>query len=168
MKKKKVLIERKELVYASIGIIFILVWFLKLRIFIAPLLEKLHPFIAMLIFNSGLFLGLYLLSGILNGKKIMLKGTLITFCVLLGVDILYAPYLVSEAGTIINSNLDYWYVSTDVGFGSLYASFVPSVPVFGLNSIWALTYIVTPALLMLIVPIVVLSSRKIAQIFGHH
>jgi hypothetical protein len=153
-------IEKKEIIYALIGVASILMWFLWLRKIIAPTLETLPPFIAMVLYNFGLFIGLFLISGVLNGRNVRWRSALITFVIILGVDILYAPYLVTTSGELLN-DFDYWYVSTDIGFGSLYSYFLP------LAWVWTFTYIITPVLLMVFFPIIILKPKQIAKMFGH-
>lgn len=153
-------LEKREIMFALIGTIIILVWFLQIRHIIAPYLQTLHPFIAMLIYNFGLFIGLYLLAAPLDGKSVQWKTAIIIFVVFLGVDLLYAPYLVNDNGTI-EKGFDYWYVATDSGFGSLYAEFLPA------NMIWTATYIFTTVVLVFILPVVILAPRQVAKLFGH-
>jgi len=150
-------IEKKELFFSTVGIIIILGWFLYLKNLIAPLLSNVFPFFAMILYNLTLYLGLYLLFSVLNsGSKIQFKVATIAFLIIIGIDIIAAPYLVEKSGEIIKS-IDYWFVSTDAGFGALYSLFLPS------SLIWFFTYIVTPVFLIFIIPIIFLSSKQIAK-----
>lgn len=153
-------IDSKELKFALLGLAIILSWFIWFRPIVAAPLSEMHPFLAMLIYNSGLFFGLYLLSSPLNGSRVKWKASLITFVVILGVDILYAPYLVNTDGTILTSN-PLWYVATDAGFGSLYLEFLPQ------SFVWFAVYIITSSILIFAIPIILLAPRQVARMFGH-
>jgi hypothetical protein len=153
-------IEKKEMIFAFSGLAVILVWFLLIRKLIAPVLSSFPPILSMIMYNFGLFIGLYLLSAPLNSGKIRWKTVFVTFIVMLGIDILYAPYLVNTNGTII-SDFDLWFVSTDAAIGSFYSYFLPQA------WIWTMTYIITPTFLMLIFPILILVPKKVAGMFGH-
>ena len=147
------------MLFALAGVVFILVWMLLIRKLIAPFLINIHPFLSMLLYNSALFFGLYMLSAPLNGKA-RWKMSLITFFVILGIQVISAPYLVSYSG-VINQNIELWYLSADAGFGSLFSLFLPKF------LISTFTYIITPILLFLILPIIILAPKQVAKMFGH-
>jgi len=150
-------ITKRELLYALLGTIIILSWFLYLRDIIAPLLEGLPPIVAMLLFNTGLFFGLYLLSSILDSKATRFKMSFLVLMVFLGIDILAPPYLVLKDGFIVKS-IELWFVSTDAAIGSFYQSFSSGYAVF------FLTYIVTPILFLFVIPIIVSDPGKIKRV----
>jgi hypothetical protein len=150
-------IERTEVEYATAGIFIILAWFLWLRNVIAPFLQSVHPFIAMLIYQIGLLAGLFLIANILVEKKgNILPLSLSAFLIFIAVDIVVAPYMVSMDGNI-NTAVDYWYVSSDAGFAALYRLFLPKFLV------WDSTYILTPIILGLVIPIIVSSPKQIKK-----
>lgn len=151
-------IEGKEIKYAIGGVALIMLWFLFVRPALAPFLQTIPPIFAMLIFQAGLLAGLLLLSTLLNGHAFHIKFSIITFIILLGINILTPPYLVSIDGTI-HKDIDYWYVSTDAAFGSLYSgvSFVPA------SWIWYLVYILTPILLMVVIPVIITNPQVIKK-----
>lgn len=155
-------LEKKELIYSFVGLGFLLLWFLVIRDLIAPLLLGIFPLFAMLIYSIGLGGGIYLLTGILNGKhKTRVKISIIFFMVTIGLQIISAPYLVSNSG-VIATNIDYWNVSSDVAFASLYNLFLPT------SWVWFFTYVITPALLIFILPIVIGTSKQIRKAFGEN
>ena len=156
--KIKIKVEKKEILFFFIGTIFILLWFLYLRNLISHFLFNLHPFIAMLLFQTGLFIGLTFLSSMLDSWKVKLGVSSIIFLIIVGIDIIVAPYLVDING-IINKSVEMWYVSADVGFGALYSLFLPS------NLIWYAVYIFTPILLIFIIPILISNRRIIKKAF---
>ena len=152
--KMKIKIEGKELKFAFVGIAIILVWTLFIRNLITPTLSQMPPILAMLLYNLGLLLGIAIISSTLDSGKIKIGISAVAFLILLGVNILNGPFLVSAAGAI-NTNVDAWYVTTDVGFANLWSYIVPS------TSIYNMTYVVTPILLILIIPIIISDPRKI-------
>lgn len=149
-------IERKEIKYAVIGVIFILAWFLFIRPAIAPTLEKIHPLFAMFIFQIGLFGGLLMLSSFLNGHQFHIRFSTITFVMLMGINLLTPPYLVTQDG-LIHQDIDYWYVSSDAAFGTLWASFIPA------SVLWYFVYILTPILLMIVIPVLIADPTAIKR-----
>jgi hypothetical protein len=151
-------IEGKEIKYAIGGVSLIMIWFLFVRPAIAPFLQTLPPIFSMLIFQAGLLGGLLLLSTLLNGHAFHIKFSIITFIILLGVNILTPPYLVAQNGTI-HTEVEYWYVSTDAAFGSLYTS-IPFIPA---SWIWYLVYIFTPIILMVVIPVIITSPNVIRK-----
>lgn len=153
-------ITRKEAEFAFIGTILIIAWFLFLRDILAPFLQIIPPIFAMLIYNFGLFTGLYLLASPLNGGAKQFKFTAFIFIMFLGVDILYAPYMVNIDGSV-RTSIDYWYVSTDAGFGTMYSMFLP------LFLVWIFTYVITPIILIFLIPVILLKPKQIAKAFGH-
>jgi hypothetical protein len=152
-------VERKELMYATAGLGFILLWFLYVRELLAPYLLNMFPFIAMLIYNFGLFVGILGLSSILKSDKSKWKIVLIAFSVILGIGILTAPYLVNHDGTI-NTTADMYNVGADTGFASLWALIVPQ------SWVWFMTYIVSSTLTLLIIPVAIGSPKQIARVLG--
>lgn len=152
--------ETKEIIFTISGMILLLVWFLWLKDIAAPFLMSIPPFIAMLLYSSVLFISLYLMTSVLDGKTFKLKLSATVWLFALGLDIIEAPYLVTKAGELLTS-ADYFFVSSDFGFGSLYHAFLP------LSWVWFATYIFTPIILMLIVPALILAPKQIAKMFGH-
>ena len=152
-------LEPKELIYAGVGITILLVWFLWLKQIIAPYLINLPSFVAMLIYNIGLFVGLLFLFSLLDSMSIKIKISSIMFLIFVGIDIIAAPYMVSHQG-IINQGADMWYVSADAGWTSLYDYFLPT------SWLWYATYIFTPIMLILILPIIIAEPRIIGKAFG--
>jgi len=152
-------IEKKELIYATVGVAFLLLWFLLIRNWIEPLLVNMFPFLAMLIYNFGLFVGILGLSSILDSNKSKWKLVTIAFSIILGIGIISAPYLVSYTGAI-NTTADMYNVGADVGFASLWSLIVPQ------SWVWFMTYIVSATLLLLIIPVLIGTSKQIAKILG--
>lgn len=158
-------IEKKEILYAVAGMVFILAWFLWIKNLFAPLISGWHPFIAMLVYQVGMFIGLFGISSLLNGDtKRKFKITLIIFLIVIGLDIIIAPYMVNKLG-VITTTADMWSVSTDAGFGALYHSLIGNSMIFGVSFVWILTYIITPILLILIIPILIGKPKEIHQAF---
>jgi hypothetical protein len=151
-------IEGKEIKYAIAGVTLIMMWFLLVRPAIAPFLQTIPPIFAMIIFQAGLLGGLLMLSTLLNGHAFHIKFSIITFIILLGINILTPPYLVAQNGTI-HTEVDYWYVSTDAAFGTLYAS-IPFVPI---TWVWYLVYIFTPIMLMVVIPVIITNPNVIKK-----
>jgi len=152
-------LEKKELLYAASGVAFILLWFLVLRNFIAPFLQDMFPFFAMIIYNFGLFVGILGLSSILDSNSSKWKLVLISFSIILGIGIISAPYAVSTSGAI-NNGIEYYYVAADVGFASLWQLIVPS------SLVWTMTYVVSSTLMLLVLPILIGTSKQISRILG--
>jgi len=206
----KIKLEKKEIEYMFVGVVFLLLWFLYIREMIAPYLQNVYPFFAMLIFNSGMFFSLYLIFSILNGKETQLKLTILSFLLFIGMDIIAPPYLLSPQGVFATTS-DYYFVSTDYGFGRLYESLgfnqTLSVPLFAfsfiglviglvyvkkfvkrnkkfyymmivlgtifslfltllnimVNMLWIMTYVITPILLMFVMPVLLFKSKEISR-----
>jgi hypothetical protein len=171
-KMLKFKIEKKEILYSLSGVILLLMWFLWIKNLISPYLEHIFPFFAMLIFDVGLMAGLFLMSFMLNSTKIKLKVSFIVFLILMGTDIIAAPYMVSSNG-VINTNPEMWFTSSDVGWASLYQTFIPNVSIpidinflnihLIFNTIWTMTYIITSILLMFVIPIIVGNPKIIKK-----
>ena len=153
---KNLKIEKKELYFSLLGILLIVGWFLFLKNIFASFLSNLFPFYAMLISSIILFLGLFLLCRSLNGNGQGLKIAILTLIVILAVDIIATPYLVTTEGVLMNT-VEYWFVSADVGFASLYQLFLP------LSFVWFVTYIITPIILLCLTPIIFLKPKQIAK-----
>lgn len=157
-------IEKKEVFFAILGATIILLWFLWLKDFVAPYLIILPPILAMSIYYSGLFIGLILLSSVLNlkgkkkkrGMKFPILISSISF--IIGLDVVSPPFLVTKAGELIKS-IDYWFVKPDVVFGHT----LVGLGVHGLI-LWILVYLVIPIILMFIIPIILLNPKKIRNI----
>lgn len=157
--KLKIILDQKEIRFAAIGAAVIMIWFLFIRNLIAPTLQLIPPIIAMLIYNIGLLVGLLMLGKILSdSKKSKAKISVITFIVIIGINILTAPYLVSPQG-MITTNVEYWYVAADAGIASFWQYFVP------MDKVWLFTYIISPILLIFVVPVIGSNPKKIAKIF---
>ena len=151
--------ELKELLYTITGVVIILVWFLWLKDLIAPFLLSIPLFLAMIIYEFGLWIGLFFMSSILNSTKFRLKIATIIFLVQMGVDIISAPYMISHAG-IIDMHSEMWYVATDTGWGSLWSYIIP------MGWLWTFTYIITPILLMLVIPGIIANPKSIKKAFS--
>jgi hypothetical protein len=156
MAKWKFKLEKKELIFAFIGVVVLMGWFLYLKDLIAPFLNHLNPFFAMIIYNVGLFIGIFLMGSLLDGGMKKFKISIVGTLMFMGLDIMVAPYSVAESG-IIATSVDYWYASTDAGFAALYSVIFPT------SWLWFLTYIITPFLLVFIIPIVVFGSKQISE-----
>jgi len=152
-------VEKKEMLYASVGVAFLLLWFLLVRGWIEPLIANWFSFIAMMVYNFGLFVGILGLSSLLESNKSKWKLVIIAFSIILGIGIISAPYLVSNSG-FVNTTADMYNVGADVGFASLWSLIVPQ------SWIWFMTYIVSPTLLILVIPILIGTSKQISKILG--
>jgi len=152
-------IEKEEIKFAFIGIAIIMFWFLVARPWIAPYLQALPPIIAMLIFNMGLLVGLLFMSSMMNGHKFSMKFSIMTFIILIGINILTPPYLV-EANGLVHTEVDYWYVAADASIGTFWASFLPQAWV------WTFTYIISPILLIVLIPIIISDPKTIKKTMG--
>ena len=149
-------IEKKEIMYAIAGIVFLIFWVLFIRDRIAVYLGGMFPFWAMLIYNLGFFLSIVLLSSVLEDRIKQVKLIFISFVMYLGFSVLDTPFLVSKLG-IINSSVDLWYTSSDIGFASLYSLFTSG------NMVWVLTYVMTPFLLICLIPIIIAYPKIITK-----
>jgi hypothetical protein len=164
-------IERKEILYALLGVLFIIGWVVFLQPIIAPYLQAIPPILAMLIYQSGFFVGALFVANILDSKKVQFKASIILFIVLLGLDLIYPPFLLSQGG-VINMSVDQWYVASDAGIASLYQMFVPQILIHipftdtAIALVWLLTYILTPILLILVIPIIIGDPKTIARAFA--
>ena len=150
-------LEKKEIFFASAGMAFTLFWFLWFKDLVAPFLQGIFPFIAMIIYNMGLFAGLLMMSELLKKNSYRWRILLMSFSIILGIGILSAPYLVSHEG-IINKNVDFWYVSNDVGFSSLFGLFMPQ------SWLWGMTYVFSSTMMIFIVPTIIGTSKEVAHL----
>lgn len=151
-------LEKKEILYAFVGVLFIIIWFLWVKNLIAPSLIKLPPFLAMIIYSFGFLIGFGFISSILTSTKLKIKASIIGFLFVLGVDLIYAPYIVNKVG-VINQTVDYWFVTTDAAIASLWDLILPN------NFIWFFTYIITPVLFMFIIPILIANPKIISKLW---
>jgi len=151
-------LEKKELMFAAIGVAVILTWFLWVQDLILPHLENIFPFFAMLIYQSGIFIGLAFISTILNTTKTRIKASIIAFMILVGEDVIMAPFIVGKDG-VINHAVTYWYASTDAGFASLWSLILPN------SFVWFFTYVVTSVLLMFVIPIIIANPKFIRKVW---
>lgn len=142
------MIEDKELKYAGIGVAVLLVWFLYAKDAIAPFLISQPPYIAAVIYHLGIYAGVYLLSAILVQKYNRVKFSLISISILMGLDIIDAPYIISKTG-VFNTSIEYWFTTYDAMFGSILQNFISG------QILWAAVYIIIPILLIFIIPIVI-------------
>lgn len=167
MAKIKVKIEGREVLYMFLGFLFLVTWFLWLKNLVAPFLEEIPPIIAFVIYNIGIVGALFAISSVFQVGKQRFKFAIVAILIGMGIDIIIAPYLVTTHGSII-TNVDYWYVSTDAAFGSLYASFIPNimVPLFNVSLRWIITYIVTPFLFVFLLPVIITDPKAIKKILG--
>lgn len=152
------IIEKKEIKYGLIGIAIILAWFLWLRPRITPFLASLHPFFAMLVYEIGLFVGILFISSVLSKGSLNWRVATITALIFIGFDIITAPYLVTTSGVILQ-NVELWFVSADVGFAALYSTLLPA------SLIWIFTYVVTPVILIIVIPILIGNPKQLAKAF---
>lgn len=150
-------LEKREIKYAIYGAAMILLWFLYVRPIIATSLQTVPPVIATILFQVGLLAGLLFLSTFLNGHQFHIRFSLITFMVVLGIGILTPPYLVTQTGSI-HKEVDLWYLSADAAFADMWGHYVPA------SMIWNFTYIVTPILLMIVIPVLLTDSGTIKKI----
>lgn len=155
MNKRK--IEKREIMFMLAGVAGILLWFLWGKDLIAPLLESFTPLIAFPIFYFFIFLFIFLLSCILVGKWTKLSLSLSLFSILIGLQLLVPPYFVSSSG-IQNLAVEYAIIETDIFISSFWG-------LFGIegNLLWIFTYPITIFLLLFLVPVILLSSKKIAK-----
>jgi len=156
---KTIKIEKKELRYAFAGSLFIIVWFVWLKNLIAPTLEGMHPFIAMVLYNFGFLIGLYFIVGFLNGDH-RAKTSLIMFTMFIGINVLMGPYLVTSQGVIVQ-DVEMWFASGDVGVASLWQSVGVSGP-----ALWWFTYLVSGFILIFVIPIIISNPREIYKSFA--
>jgi len=147
-------IERKEIKYGAAGFIFMMLWFLWLKDLIAPALEGMNHFFAMIIYNLGFLIGIYFIAGFLNGKH-KIKTSTIVFMLFIGTNILMGPYLVSKQG-VIQKGVEMWFAAGDVGIASLWQS----IGITG-TTLWFFTYIVSGFLLIFLIPILISDPKKI-------
>ncbi len=139
-------ISKQELKYIGTAILFAIIWF----VVVVPKLmtagvEDTSPYIQFLIFNLGIFifLQIFLKSRSLS-KKINLKGTFGVIALIMAVDVLIPPFMVSGTGELLNgpvlaaSGADYvyGYLALNMGLTGLF--------------VFLFTYIVMPALLLLL------------------
>lgn len=140
--------------YGAAGFIFMMIWFLCLKDLIAPGLEGMHHFLAMILYNLGFLIGIYFIAGFLNGDH-KVKTSAIVFMLFIGTNILMGPYLVSKQGVILDS-ADMWFAAGDVGVASLWQS----IGITG-QPLWFFTYIVSGFLLIFLIPILISDPKKI-------
>lgn len=151
-------ITKNEMWYSLGGAALLLAWFLKGRYLVSPFLESIPPIFAFILYNSVFLVGMYFLVGLLTGKKNHWKWSFITVAVFIGIDIITAPYLVTASG--INTGVDYWYVSSDAAIASLYNYFATG------NMLVFLTYILTPLLLVFVLPIILLQPTALKKLLA--
>lgn len=150
-------IENRELKYAGAGVAIILIWFLYVKDMIAPFLISQPPYIAAVIYHIGIYLGIYLLSSLLVTSFSRIKISLISISILAGLDIIDAPYIISDTG-VFNTSVEYWYTTYDAMFGSLLANF------FSGHALWVAVYMVVPILLIAIIPIWITNPKAIKKV----
>ena len=168
MKKKfKFKIEKREITYAIIGTLLIMAWFLIGKDFFNPILSTLPPIVSYLIYNTILFTGIYLLTFTL-GDDVHLKASFIFFSISIGLILLVPPYFISTTGIVLKG-ADMWYLATDYVMSTVYSSFIPNVmitiPIImkSYSIIWLLTYIFTPILFLLVIPILIAKPSVILK-----
>jgi hypothetical protein len=141
-------IEKKELKFALIGIAVIILWMSQVRFWIEPSLQNLPPFLAMLLFNTGFVVGMFLLSSVLNGGIRKIKITMLAIIVPLMYDLFQPTWLVSTKG-VVNKAVEYWFVTPDAGFASLWSA----IGIHG-TLLYIFVYYVTPILLLFVFPVI--------------
>ena len=151
------MIENRELKYAAFGVAIILVWFLYIKDLIAPFLSSQPPYIATLVYHAGIYMGVYLLSGLLVSNFNRIKFSAISISILMGLDIVDSPYILNSQG-IFNTSIDYWYTTYDAAFGSLLSN------LFSGHNLWLMVYVVIPILLIFIIPIWISNPKIIKNV----
>lgn len=153
----KIHIEKSELKYVALGGIIIISWFLFAKPILAPFLQGIMPFFAMIAYQLALYVGILIVAiALIDNASARIKLSLCAFLVLLALNIISAPYTVNANGSITTS-VDYWYVSADAGFGSLYQFLLPAWLV------WPSVYLATPILLGLVIPILLWDPKQIKK-----
>ena len=156
--RAKFKLEKRELLYTLIGGIIILVWFLLIKDLIAPYLIILPNILSVLIYHTGFYIGIFLLSSILVSTKLKLKFSFIAISILTGIDLIDTPYMVSRLG-ILNTGVDYYFTTYDAGFYSIYSLFISG------KLLWWLVYPITGILLILIIPVLISTPKRIWKTF---
>ncbi len=157
MVKQKIKIETKEIIFTLIGMTGIILWFVFLKDLVAPFLSSLPTLVAYPIFYSFIFLFIFLLSSILIGTFTKVRFSLALFSLLISLQLLIPPYYVSGSG-VLNKAIEYWFIETDIFISSFWGLFGISG-----NLLWIFTYPVTIFITMFLIPIILLSSKKIAK-----
>ena len=153
----KININKTELKYLGLGAMIIIGWFLFAKPLLAPFLQGIPVFISMMVYQVMLYIGLLIVAvALLDNTSARIRASLLVFLVALSWNIISAPYTVNANGTI-TTTVDYWYVSADAGFGSLYQLFLPAW------SVWFMVYIVTPIILGFAIPILLWNPKQIKK-----
>lgn len=150
------MIENKELKFAGFGVALLLIWFLYVKDAIAPFLASQPPYIAAIVYHLGIYAGVYLLSAILVKGYNRMKFSIISISILMGLDIVDAPYVISNTGAF-NTSMEYWFTTYDAMFGSILNMFISG------HALWAAVYIVVPILLIFIIPIMIAKPGAIKK-----
>ncbi len=153
----KLKLEKRELLYAGIGSVVILTWFLLFKDLIAPFLVVMPIFFSALIYHIGFYIGIFLISSLLVKTKNRLKFSIIAICVLTGIDIIDTPYIVSNLG-VLNTSIDYYFTTYDAMFYSIYSTFASG------RFLWWLIYPITGIMLILVIPILISTPKRIWKI----
>jgi len=149
-------LEKREILFAFIGGLIIIGWFLLIQNLIAPFLIGLPAFVATFIYHLGIYIGIFFLSSILVSSALRIKFSLSTISILIGLDIIDAPYIVNSLG-LPNKTVDYWYTTYDAALQNIFSYFTSG------HIIWVLTYIVVPIFLICILPILISNPKAIKK-----
>lgn len=149
-------LEKKELIFAIVGIAFLFSWFLFIKDDLTPILESINPIFATILFHLGVYIAIFLLAYLLLPKKYKVKISFIALSILVGLDIADAPYIIDKSG-IINKSIDFWFTTYDAAFATIYSNFVSGYVLY------FLVYIITPIFLIFILPIIIARPKKIVE-----
>jgi hypothetical protein len=153
------MIENKELKFAAVGALILYLWFSIFKDMLAPYLLSMPAYIATLIYHLGFYLGIYFLSNILySDKSKRLKFSLVAISILIGIDIVDSPYLLSHG--VINTSIEYWNTTYDAAFASLLQN------IFRGDILQFMVYRTIPFILIFIIPIIISNPKKIKEYLG--
>lgn len=147
-------IEKKELIFAGVGIAIILLWFFFVKDFISPFLEAMPAWLAVIIYHSGIYIGIFFLSTLLVTTKYKIKFSLITISILAGMDLIDTPYVVSKMG-VLNKSIDYYFTTYDAALYSIYSHFLSG------NLLWWAIYPISGIILIIVIPILISNPKNI-------
>jgi hypothetical protein len=153
-------LEKRELLFLILGAIIIFAWFLYFKDIVAPFLSNIPIILAVLLFHSAFYAGIFLISGVLTKNITRIK---FDFIVILGhfiMDVIDAPYIVTKAG-IINKNVDFWFTTYDAAISSIATHFVS-----GYN-LWLTTYVFVPIAAFIVI-VIIATPKRILNIFKYN
>ena len=138
-------ITKQELKYVVGAVIFSLIWFLVVIPFLLGWgIEDSNPYMQFLIFNIGIFIFLQIFLKARTLKRgIDIKNSLGIIALVMAIDIMIPPFLVTRSGELLNS-----VVLRSSGSDWIFGYF--AINSIGLSGIlvFIFTYIVMPAILL--------------------